>query len=72
MSCNSGRVHKRRSITSTWVRWIAEEAMEMLRQEKGVGAYGLSDILLYSDWLGTLLNIGTSLVTLEGYTEVPV
>ena len=46
--------------------------MEMLRQEKGVGAYDLSDILLYSDWFGTLLNIRTSLVTLEGDTKVPV
>lgn len=72
MSCNIGRVHKPRSITSTWMRWVAKETMEMLRQEKGVGAYGLSDILLHSDWLGTLLNIRTSLVTLEGYTEVPV
>jgi len=54
------------------MRWVAKETMEMLRQEKGVGAYGLSDILLHSDWLGTLLNIRTSLVTLEGYTEVPV
>ena len=51
---------------------MAKETMEMLRQEKGVGAYDLSDILLYSDWFGTLLNIRTSLVNLEGDTKVPV
>ena len=51
---------------------MAKETMEMLRQEKGVGAYDLSDILLYSDWFGTLLNIRTSLVKIEGDTKVPV